>query len=126
MAEKQNIDNPPIEEDDAEQRAQAIEPPQRNWRDQIIGSVLGAFIFYILGGLLQYFGVIKSPIDRFWLWGAVIGGLFGSTDSLNIAGARLTNSENKGLNILVSLVGMVIIFTVVYAIASLINRLIPI
>ncbi len=120
------------EQDDKNEKAQTeneLSQPSRKWGPQIVGATIGAFCFMILGGLANQFGWQIGQTSRFWLWGAVIGGLIGSAESLENAGARLTNSDKRWLNIVVSLLGMVVLFGIILGLSdiaewilSLLNR----
>jgi hypothetical protein len=95
--------------------------PQRKWGPQLLGAMIGAFIFLIAGGLASQLGWVSNPTNRWWLWGAVIGGLLGSTDSLNNSGKILTKKDNKWLNVTVSLAGMAVLFGLVFALSTLVG-----
>jgi hypothetical protein len=97
------------------------EQPSRQWGSQILGAAIGGFIFFILAGLALQFGWVTGNTDRWWLWGAVIGGILGATEKLNTAGARLTNGKNKLVNIVVALLGMAILIIIFYGLAHLIS-----
>ena len=108
-----------VEEKKPEQPAKEDTQPQRKWGPQIIGATIGAFIFLIAGGLANQLGWVTGSTSRWWLWGAVLGGLVGSGDSLNNSGRILTKKDNKWLNIAVSLVGMLIFFGIIFALSGL-------
>ena len=95
--------------------------PQRKWGPQILGAMIGAFIFLVAGGLARQLGWVSDPTNRWWLWGAVIGGLFGSGESLSNSGKILTKKDNKWLNIAVSLLGMAVLFGIVFALSGLVG-----
>lgn len=100
--------------------------PKRQWRPQILGAMIGAFCFMVLGGLANQLGWQIGQTDRLLLWGAVIGGIVGSADSLAAAGSNLTKSDNRWLNILVALLGMIIIFSIIYGLSSLSGQILSI
>ena len=56
-------------------------------------------------------------MTRYLMWGGVVGGLVGGSDTLAQAGKRLTHRDSDWLNILVSLLGMLVISGVLYAIS---------
>lgn len=121
------MNRPNPEQDKEEEKAEEEvkdEPwiQNRNWRPQIVGSVIGAFVFFIAGGIAQYFGWLPDSMNTAWLWGAVLGGLVGSLDSLEHAGSILTKKENKWLNIAVALVGMAVIFSVLLVMVQWLGR----
>jgi hypothetical protein len=92
--------------------------PQRKWGPQILGAMVGAFVFLVAGGLANQMGWATGTTSMYLLWGAAIGSLFGSTDALNHSGKILTKSDNKWLNIGVSLLGMVVIAGIFLALVS--------
>ena len=125
MNEIETTEKPTDAKSEQPKPAYTTSRPQRNLTGQIVGALIGAFIFYILSEVAKRIGWLPSQPDRLWLWGAVIGGLFGSADSLSDAGSRLTNKKNKILNIIVALVGMFIIFGIIFMMVSFISRFLP-
>jgi len=86
-------------------------------RQQIIGALIGAAVAFLLARVAQQFGWVPGDMIRYLMWGAVIGGLVGGSDTLAQAGKRLTQRDSDWLNILVSLLGMAVISVVLYAIS---------
>ena len=86
-------------------------------RQQMIGALIGAAVAFLLARVAQQFGWVPGDMTRYLLWGGVIGGLVGGSDTLAQAGKRLTRRDSDWLNILVSLLGMAVISGVLYAIA---------
>jgi hypothetical protein len=85
-----------------------------NWGRQIIGAAIGALLVLVLGTAAKLLGWTDVDLARYVWWGAVVGGLFGSSESLERAGGRLTRRPEAWLNISVSLVGMAVIFAVLF------------
>lgn len=98
--------------------------PSQDWGRQSVGAIIGAFIALILAGLAAQFGWIGGNLMVYALWGGVIGGLVGGTEALERAGRRLTQRDNKALNIIVALVGMIVVFSLLLVVSLGISRLI--
>jgi hypothetical protein len=103
----------------AEGKSSEEHGPQRKWGSQILGAMVGAFVFLIAGGLANQMGWTAGSTSMWLLWGAMIGSLFGSTDALNHSGKILTKRDNKWLNISVSLLGMVVLAGIFLALVSI-------
>jgi hypothetical protein len=103
-----------------QQKSEELEP-QRNWGSQIIGAMIGAFVFLVIGGVASYLGWVTLRTDRLLLWGGVVGGFIGSIDSLATAGLRLTKKNNKWLNVGVSFLGMLVFFGIVFGLSRLVG-----
>ena len=100
-------------------------PPGR-LRRQMIGASIGAAVAFLLARAAQQFGWAPGDMTRYLLWGGVIGGLIGGSDTLTQAGKRLTHRDEDWLNILVSLLGMAVISAVLYAVSiGVVNILRP-
>jgi hypothetical protein len=83
----------------------------------MVGALIGAAVAFLLARAAQQFGWVPGDMTRYLMWGGVIGGLVGGSDTLAQAGRRLTHRDSDWLNILVSLLGMAVISGVLYAIA---------
>jgi len=93
------------------------ERPPGSLRRQMIGALIGAAVTFLLARAAQQFGWVAGDMTRYLMWGGVIGGLVGGSDTLAQAGKRLTRRDSEWLNILVALLGMAVISGVLYAIA---------
>jgi len=91
--------------------------PPGSLRRQMIGALIGAAVAFLLASVGRQFGWAPGDMTRYLMWGGVIGGLAGGSDTLTQAGKRLTHSDSNWLNILVSLLGMAVISAVLYAIS---------
>jgi len=91
--------------------------PPGSLRRQMIGALIGAAVAFLLARAAQQFGWVSGDMTRYLMWGAVIGGLVGGSDTLAQAGQRLTHRDSVWLNVLVSLLGMAVISGVLYAIS---------
>jgi len=87
-------------------------------RRQTIGALIGAAVVFLLAMAAQQFGWVPGDMTRYVLWGGVIGGLVGGSDTLAQAGKRLTRRDADWLNILVALLGMAAIAGALYAVAA--------
>lgn len=87
------------------------------WGRQMVGAIIGAAVAFLLATGAQRLGWAGGDMVRYLLWGGVIGGLIGGSNTLAQAGKRLTHRDEDWLNVLVSLLGMVVIFGVLFAIA---------
>jgi len=87
--------------------------------DQLKGAAIGAVIALALSYGAQQLGLIQGRLIQYALWGGAIGGLFGASDELARAGARLTKRDAKWLNMLVAILGFIAIFAVLVGIVSL-------
>ncbi len=96
-------------------RPKDIPTPPQNWGHQLVGAFIGGALALVLGAGALQLGWIQGNLVRFALWGGVIGGLIGGSEALASAGRRLTKRDNTVLNIAVSLVGMAVIFSVLFA-----------
>ena len=67
--------------------------PRRKWGPQILGLMIGAFVFMVAGGLASQLGLVETSTNRWWLWGGFIGSFIGSGDSLNKSGKILSFSS---------------------------------
>ena len=94
---------------------QNIPTPPQTWGRQLVGAFIGGALALVIGAGALQLGWIQGNLMRFALWGGVIGGLIGGSEALAAAGRRLTKRDNAVLNVAVSLVGMVVIFTVLFA-----------
>jgi hypothetical protein len=83
----------------------------------MIGALIGAAVVFLLARVAQQFGWVPGDMTRYLMWGGVIGGLVGGSDTLAQAGKRLTHRDSVWLNVLVSLLGMAVISGVLYALA---------
>ncbi len=83
----------------------------------MIGALIGAAVAFLLASAAQQFGWVPGDMTRYLMWGGVVGGLVGGSDTLAQAGKRLTHRDSDWLNILVSLLGMLVISGVLYAIS---------
>lgn len=115
--------------EEGEERGQpkAADEPRRppgSLRRQFIGSLIGAGIALAILFLGRQLGWLGGDVVQFLLWGGVIGGLIGGSDALAQAGKRLTGRDEDWLNILVSLVGMALVFSALFAIAYALSWLI--
>lgn len=86
---------------------------EKNWRRterqrQIIGILVGLLIGVILVNIAPTLVDALSPMGTL-LWSAAIGGMIGSLRSFEKAGAALTRSDNRLVNLLLAL-GLVLIF----------------
>lgn len=91
--------------------------PPGSLQRQMIGALIGAAVAFLLASAAQQFGWVPGDMTRYLMWGGVIGGLIGGSDTLTQAGKRLTHRDADWLNILVSLLGMALISAVLYVIA---------
>jgi uncharacterized membrane protein len=107
------------------ERGDALRRPPGSLRRQLIGSLVGAAIAILLQSAGRQLGWWTGDMVQFLLWGGVIGGLIGGSDALSQAGKRLTGRDEDWLNILVSLVGMVVLFgslfAIIYALGSVLR-----
>jgi len=92
--------------------------PPGSLRRQMIGALIGAAVAFLLARAAQQFGWAPGDMTRYLMWGGVIGGLVGGSDTLAQAGKRLTHRDADWLNILVSLLGMALISAVIYVIST--------
>ncbi|MCJ7550661.1 MAG: hypothetical protein MUQ30_13390 [Anaerolineae bacterium] len=100
--------------------------PPGSLRRQMIGASIGAAVAFLLARAAQQFGWAPGDMTRYLMWGGVIGGLIGGSDTLTQAGKRLTHRDEDWLNILVSLLGMAVISAVLYAVSiGVVNILRP-
>ncbi|MCU0521552.1 MAG: hypothetical protein MUF84_12760 [Anaerolineae bacterium] len=88
-----------------------------DWGRQILGAIIGGAVVLVLGTAARQLGWIDQDLTRYVMWGAVIGALFGSSESLERAGQRLTRRDEPWLNIAVSLIGMAVAFALIYVIS---------
>ncbi|MGC9347906.1 MAG: hypothetical protein ACP5JG_07200 [Anaerolineae bacterium] len=95
-----------------------------SWRRQIIGALIGGFIALILSGLAVQLGWIEGRVVNHVLWGGVIGGIVGGSESLEQAGARLTQRDAPVLNMAVALLGMAVLFGIVFLVVWGLSQLI--
>jgi hypothetical protein len=102
----------------------AVEPPAAAQvsRSQIRGAFVGGLVALILAVVARELGWIPGNVVRYTIWGAVVGSLFGSGDSLAQAGQRLTQRDERWLNILVALIGMAVLFAGIIALARALSR----
>jgi Na+/phosphate symporter len=87
---------------------------QDSWWRQVIGALIGGFIALALAALAIQLGWIQGNVVSYALWGGVIGGIIGGSASLEQAGSRLTQRDAPLLNIIVALVGMLVVFGVLF------------
>ncbi len=109
------MENNEDERDQPQADKQITPPPPQTWGRQLVGAFIGGGLALILGAGALQLGWIQGNLVRFALWGGVIGGLIGGSEALAAAGRRLTKRDNAVLNVAVALVGMVVIFTVLFA-----------
>ncbi len=95
-----------------------------SWERQIVGAFVGAAVALLLAVGAQQLGWFQGSLIRYVLWGGVIGGLVGGSDRLEQAGSRLTRLDIRWLNITVAILGMAIVFGVLFAIALGVSTLI--
>jgi hypothetical protein len=91
--------------------------PPGSLRRQMIGALIGAAVAFLMATAAQQFGWVPGDMTRYLMWGGVIGGLVGGSDTLAQAGKRLTHRDSVWLNVLVSLLGMAVISAVLYALS---------
>lgn len=77
-------------------------------RRQILGILIGLIVGMILLYTFPTLVISLSPLGTL-LWSAAIGGMIGSIRSFERAGAALTRSDNRALNLLLAL-GIVVVF----------------
>lgn len=95
----------------------------RDWGSQMVGAAIGALVALGLAWGAVQMGWISGNLTTYALWGGVIGGLVGGADTLAHAGRRLTHREDRWLNVLVALVGMVVVFGVFFGIGYVVRLL---
>ena len=91
--------------------------PQPKWGTQTMGAVLGGIMGLLLAFLLRRLGWGGENTLRFVLGGGVAGAMVAGVDSLERAGRRLTRRDEPWLNIVVAVVGMAIIFAVIFGLS---------
>lgn len=111
-------------EDEKKEAQQADARPTQDWGRQSVGAIIGAFVALILAGLAAQMGWIGGNLMIYALWGGVIGGLIGGSEALERAGARLTQRDNRALNIVVALIGMFVVFVFLLGLTYGISRLV--
>jgi len=102
----------------------------QNWRQQIIGSAIGALIIWLLINLGELTGWHPANRNAWILSGAAIGGLLNDLERIDKAGSRLTRRESAGdrriatLNIIVALIAITVLFTAMLSLIYFIGTLI--
>ena len=89
----------------------------RNWGNQILGALIGGAVALAAAAAVREMGWISGPLIRWMLWGGVIGGLVGASERLAQAGKRLTRRDETWLNVFVALIGMALVFTLIFGLA---------
>ena len=92
---------PTVQETEQEE-TQSKQIKSKSWRRQWVGVFAGAAIGLALNVLFPPLADRFSPFSVV-IWCAVLGGVLTSLDGFNRAGAALTRSENRWLNLLVGL-----------------------
>ncbi|HEX9617312.1 MAG TPA: hypothetical protein VGA03_07830 [Anaerolineales bacterium] len=81
----------------------AKQKPERvNWNRQLLGALAGAFAGLVLSIVIPLLAQRVGTINLV-LWTAVLGGAVASLEGFIRAGAALTRSQNRSLNLLVGL-----------------------
>jgi hypothetical protein len=86
---------------------------------QVVGALIGGAVIWVLATVARQFGWQGDNTTRYVLWGAMVGGLIGGSETLIAAGRRLTRRDNAWLNMAVALLGMAVIAGVIYGLAFL-------
>ena len=93
-----------------------FKPDNKKWGRQIVGIFGGAAIGWALTmvfpGLEERFGMLTLL-----LWCGAIGGILTSLDGFMRAGAALTRSENRALNLLVGLGIPILLLVILYLVS---------
>lgn len=110
-------DKPPAED-------QSSSPSPGSLGRQLVGALIGGALALMLGAAALQLGWIQGNLTRLVLWGGVIGGLVGGSQALAAAGKRLTRRDNPVLNVVVALVGMAVVFSVLFALVYWLSVLI--
>jgi hypothetical protein len=106
-------------EERAEPQGNAERSTPNTMGRQIVGALIGGGAVWILATGARQLGWAAGDPVRLMMWGAVVGGLFGGSETLIAAGRRLTRRDNAWLNIAVALLGMVVLSAVIYGLAYL-------
>jgi predicted lipid-binding transport protein (Tim44 family) len=93
----------------------------QDWGRQMMGSVIGGAVGLLLAMGMRAMGWGAENVVPFILWGAVIGAMVSGIESLEAAGQRLTRRDTRWLNIAVAVLGMVIIFAIIFGLVSLLS-----
>lgn len=86
------------------------------WKKQWLGVLAGAAIGLALGALFP--GLQRQLGGLFYLvlWSGVVGGVLTNLDGFIRAGAAVTRTEKRGINLLVGL-GIPVLIVVLFAVA---------
>ncbi|HEX6305423.1 MAG TPA: hypothetical protein VFZ76_14610 [Anaerolineales bacterium] len=85
---------------------------KKQWLGVLAGGALGLALGVLFPGLPKQFGGLLSLV----LWSGVIGSVLTNLNGFVRAGAALTHSENRGINLLVGL-GIPVLIVVLFGIA---------
>jgi len=106
------------------QTSDAVSLPERNWKQQIIGAILGGIVMFFILRIGELLGWHVANETMILFLGASIGSALTSLDHLDRAGARLTGRKSEGnrgvlaLNVVIALVGMVVILGLMLGLSS--------
>ena len=89
---------------------------RRQWMGVFAGGVMGFGLSVLIPPLAEKFSTFTIVI-----WCAVLGGILSSLEGFRRAGAALTRSENRWLNLLVGL-GIPIVIIVIFGLFLIILR----
>lgn len=77
-------------------------PERVNWNRQLWGALAGGLTSLVLSPLFPHLSQ-RLDLVNLVLWGAALGAALASLEGFIRAGAALTHSQNRGLNLLVGL-----------------------
>jgi hypothetical protein len=104
-------------EEQKEHETEGEQPAPRTIGRQITGALIGGVVVWVLVSWARQAGWMGGDPVRYALWGAVVGGLIGALENLDVAGGRLTRRDNVWLNTAVAIGGMVVVSVMLYGLS---------